>query len=95
MTLGDAIDKAEAGQKLLCDSGLYAYAARGFPPVLLWTLIAQRRDVVGRKYLPGAESSVGAYGYRDRHLMATVHIKGLEGVWWHRTLFIHWMISIY
>lgn len=74
------------GEKLLCDSGLYAYEAGDFRQFFRGRSSHNVIDVVGRKYYPSADSPLVAFEYRDRHLMVTIHVKGLEGVSWHRTL---------
>lgn len=74
------------GEKLLCDSGLYAYEAGEYRLFFRGRGAHNVVDVRGRKYYPSAAAPLVHYERTDTHLMATVLVRALEGVVWHRTI---------
>lgn len=74
------------GEKLLCDSGLYAYEAGAYRLFFRGRSAHNVIDVRGRKYYPSAEAPLVHYERTNSHVMATVQVRALEGVVWHRTI---------
>ncbi|MEB7505061.1 heparinase II/III domain-containing protein [Arthrobacter koreensis] len=74
------------GEKLLCDSGLYAY--EGGPYRLFFRGRESHNvvDVLGRKYYPSAENPLICFQETRTHVLATIQVKAIEGVEWHRTV---------
>lgn len=74
------------GERLLCDSGLYAYEAGDDRLFFRGRSAHNVIDVPGRPYYPSAESPLIAYQTTSDHVMATVEVRGIKGVVWHRTV---------
>lgn len=74
------------GERLLCDSGLYAYEAGAERLFFRGRSSHNVVDVPGRVYYPSAESPMIAHQISDDHVMATVQVRGLKGIVWHRTI---------
>lgn len=74
------------GERLLCDSGLYAYEAGDDRLFFRGRSSHNVVDIPGRKYYPSAESPMVAHQITDEHVMATIRVAGLQGAVWHRTL---------
>ena len=74
------------GERLLCDSGLYAYEAGAERLFFRGRSSHNVVDVPGRVYYPSAESPMIAHQISEDHVMATVQVRGLKGIVWHRTL---------
>ncbi|SDL96853.1 Heparinase II/III N-terminus [Arthrobacter sp. ok362] len=74
------------GERLLCDSGLYAYEAGAERLFFRGRSSHNVVDVPGRAYYPSAESPMIAHRISEDHVMATVQVRGLKGIVWHRTL---------
>ncbi|MGX9900550.1 heparinase II/III domain-containing protein [Arthrobacter sp. SA17] len=74
------------GERLLCDSGLYAYEAGAERLFFRGRSSHNVVDVPGRLYYPSAESPMIAHQISEEHVMATVQVRGLKGVVWHRTI---------
>lgn len=74
------------GERLLCDSGLYAYEAGAERLFFRGRSSHNVVDVPGRTYYPSAESPLIAHQISDDHVMATVQVRGLKGIVWHRTM---------
>lgn len=74
------------GERLLCDSGLYAYEAGEDRLFFRGRSAHNVIDIPGRKYYPSAESPLLARQISEEHVMATVKVAGLQGAVWHRTL---------
>lgn len=74
------------GEKLLCDSGLYAYEAGKFRLFFRGRSAHNVIDVQGRKYYPSAEAPLIVFERTKTHIMATIMIRAIEGVVWHRTI---------
>ncbi|ERI35175.1 heparinase II/III family protein [Arthrobacter sp. TES] len=74
------------GERILCDSGLFAYEA-GEDRVFFRGRSAHNVvDIPGRQYYPSADSPMVAKKISDTHVMATVKVTGLQGAVWHRTM---------
>lgn len=74
------------GERLLCDSGLFAYEAGGDRLYFRGRESHNVIDVDGRKYYPSAESPL-VYYYTDSEVtQTTIKIQGLQGVVWYRTI---------
>lgn len=74
------------GERLLCDSGLYAYEAGSERLFFRGRSSHNVVDVPGRVYYPSAESPIIAHQMGEEHVMATVQVRGLKGIVWHRTM---------
>ncbi|MCU1568618.1 MAG: hypothetical protein JWQ56_3555 [Pseudarthrobacter sp.] len=74
------------GERLLCDSGLYAYEAGDERIFFRGRSSHNVVDVPGCVYYPSAESPLVAHSVTDDHVMATVQVRGLKSVVWHRTV---------
>jgi hypothetical protein len=74
------------GERLLCDSGLYAYEAGAERLFFRGRSSHNVIDVPGRLYYPSAESPLIAHQISEDHVMATVQVRGLRGIVWHRTI---------
>lgn len=75
------------GESLICDSGLYAYEAGDYRLYFRGRAAHNVIDVENRKYYPSADNPLLWSQVSDSHIAATVEVKGLQGVQWHRTLF--------
>ncbi|WP_314324422.1 heparinase II/III family protein [Paenarthrobacter ilicis] len=74
------------GERILCDSGLYAYEA-GEDRVFFRGRSAHNVvDIPGRQYYPSATSPLIAHQQTQSHVMTTVKVSGLQGAVWHRTV---------
>lgn len=74
------------GERLLCDSGLFAYEAGDERLFFRGRSSHNVIDAVGRKYYPSADSPLVSYQEDEGFVLATVLVKGLQGVSWHRTM---------
>ncbi|MHA7221469.1 heparinase II/III domain-containing protein [Arthrobacter sp. RHLT1-20] len=74
------------GERLLCDSGLYAYEAGAERLFFRGRSSHNVIDVPGRVYYPSAESPMIAHQTSEDHVMATVQVRGLKGIAWYRTI---------
>lgn len=74
------------GEKLLCDSGLFAYEAGAFRLYFRGRSAHNVIDVRGRKYYPSSEAPLIHFERNDKHVMATVLVRAIEGTVWHRTV---------
>lgn len=74
------------GERLLCDSGLYAYEAGAERLFFRGRSSHNVVDVPGRVYYPSANSPMTALQVSDDCVMATVQVRGLKGILWHRTI---------
>ena len=74
------------GEKLLCDSGLFAYEGGDYRLFFRGRSAHNVIDVSGRKYYPSATSPLVHFERTSTHVMATILIKAIEGVVWHRSI---------
>lgn len=74
------------GERLLCDSGLYAYEAGAERLFFRGRSSHNVVDVPGRVYYPSANSPMTGRQVSDNCVMATVQVRGLKGILWHRTI---------
>ncbi|WP_083521863.1 heparinase II/III domain-containing protein [Arthrobacter luteolus] len=74
------------GEKLLCDSGLFAYEAGAYRLFFRGRSAHNVIDVRGRKYYPSSESPLRHFARTGTHIMATVLVRAIEGTVWNRTV---------
>lgn len=74
------------GERLLCDSGLYAYEAGDERLYFRGRESHNVIDVSGRKYYPSANSPLVHREVTPEFTQTTVKVQGLQGVIWYRTM---------
>lgn len=74
------------GERLLCDSGLFAYEAGEERLYFRGRESHNVIDVEGRKYYPSADSPLVHSHQTNDVMQTTIRIQGLQGVVWYRTM---------
>lgn len=74
------------GERLLCDSGLFAYEAGDERLYFRGRESHNVVDIAGRKYYPSADSPLVYSDKTPDYTQTTIKIQGLQGVIWHRTM---------